>query len=62
MLVMYPICEGTVDEPLADHLLVKLENLSVSLGDSEAQAIADTLAGADDEEAIIAGLLAKVTG
>lgn len=62
VLIMYAICEGTVDEHIADLLLNKLENLSAALNHSEAQTIADTLAGLDDEEALITSILAKIDG
>jgi SNF2 family DNA or RNA helicase len=59
VLIVYPICEGTVDEHISALLLGKMENLSVALEHTEATAIADTLSGLDDEDAIISGILAK---
>ena len=60
VLIMYAICEGTVDEHIADMLLNKLENLTAALDHSEAQDIADVLSGVDDEEAIINSIMDKI--
>ncbi|QDP63065.1 MAG: hypothetical protein GOVbin1923_58 [Prokaryotic dsDNA virus sp.] len=57
VLISYVICEGTVDEHVADLLLAKLEAVEATLGDEEAGNVARTLAGEDDEEAIINQLL-----
>lgn len=62
VLIMYPVCDDTVDEHIADLLLNKLENLSAALNHTEAQQIADTLAGLEDEDAIINNILAKIGG
>jgi len=60
VLIIYPVCDGTIDEHIADLLLNKLENLSAALEHTEAQQIADTLAGLEDEDAIINNILAKI--
>ena len=53
VLISYVVAEGTVDEHIADLLLEKLEAVEETLNDSEAGGVAATLAGDDDEEAII---------
>ena len=57
VLISYVICEGTVDEHVADLLLSKLEAVEATLGDEEAGNVARTLSGEYDEEAIINQLL-----
>jgi hypothetical protein len=54
---MYMVAEGTVDEHVADILLGKLEAVSSTLNDSEAAGLASTLAGEQDEDAVIADIL-----
>ena len=56
-LIMYTVAEGTVDEHVADVLLNKLETVGEALEDEQAQGIADTLAGSDDEDAVIQSIL-----
>ena len=60
VLIMYMVAEGTVDEHVADILLNKLETVSTTLNDSEAGGVANTLAGEQDEDAIIADILASM--
>jgi superfamily II DNA or RNA helicase len=55
--IMYTVAEGTVDEHVADLLLEKLEQVVVTLDDEESEGIAATLAGAEDEESIVASIL-----
>jgi SNF2 family DNA or RNA helicase len=62
VLIMYAICEGTVDEHIADLLLNKLENLNAALNHTEAQDIADVLSGVDDEDAIVSAIMDKMGG
>ena len=50
--IMYTVAEGTVDEHVADMLLEKLEQVVETLDDRDAENIADTLAGCDEEEII----------
>ena len=57
VLIMYMVAEGTVDEHVADILLGKLETVSSTLNDSEAAGLASTLAGEQDEDAVIADIL-----
>ena len=57
VLIMYMVAEGTVDEHVADILLGKLEAVSSTLNDSEAAGLASTLAGEQDEDAVIADIL-----
>ena len=56
---MYTIAEGTVDEGFADRLNEKLEQVTETLDDPTAAGIASTLMGVDDEDKIIAGLMAR---
>lgn len=53
VLISYVIAEGTVDERVADVLLSKLEAVHDTLGDEEADSVARTLAGDDNEEQIL---------
>lgn len=62
VLISYVVAEGTVDEHVADILLEKLEDVSVTLNDGETQSLADTLAGTDNEEAIINSILEVSNG
>jgi hypothetical protein len=57
VLISYIIAEGTVDEHVADILLEKLEAVAGTLNDKEAQQLADTLSGVDNEEEIINSIL-----
>lgn len=57
--IMYTIAEGTVDEGFADRLTEKLEQVTETLDDPTAAGIADTLMGVEDEDKIIAGLMAR---
>lgn len=57
--IMYTIAEGTVDEGFADRLNEKLEQVTETLDDPTAAGIASTLMGVDDEDKIIAGLMAR---
>ena len=58
VLIMYVVAEGTVDEHVADLLLEKLEAVETTLDDREAGGVAKTLAGEDDEEAILDSIFA----
>ena len=58
---MYTVAEGTVDEHVADMLLEKLEQVVETLDDRDAENIADTLAGCDEEE-IVGKVLALMAG
>jgi len=62
VLIMYTIAEGTVDEHVADLVLTKLENVAEVLDDGEARGVASVLSGEDDEDEIVAGLLARLGG
>ena len=57
VLITYLIAEGTVDEHVADLLLDKLEDVADITLDEEAEGLADTLAGVDDEEELINSIL-----
>ena len=57
---MYVIAEGTVDEHVSDLVLTKLNVLDKVLDGDEARAIANTLSGLDDEDAIIASIINKM--
>lgn len=60
VLIQYLICENTVDEHVAGIMLDKLPAVeSVSREDS-LEGFADSLLGIDDEDSIIAGLIAKL--
>ena len=58
--IMYVIAEGTVDEHVSDLVLTKLNVLDKVLDGDEARAIANTLSGLDDEDAIIASIINKM--
>ena len=60
VLIMYTVAEGTVDEHVADVLLHKLEVVGAALNDSEATSLASTLAGEQDEDALIADILTRM--
>ena len=55
---MYTVAEGTVDEHVADLLLEKLEQVVETLDDANAEGIANTLAAGEDDEQVLAGLIA----
>ena len=57
VLIMYPIAQGTVDEHVSDILLTKLQAVEAVLDDKESGEVASTLAGDQDEDAIIASIL-----
>ena len=56
--IMYTVAEGTVDEHVADLLLEKLEQVVETLDDANAEGIANTLAAGEDDEQVLAGLIA----
>lgn len=62
--IVYPIAEGTVDEHVADLLLVKLDAVDETVAQlgvqSEAGATSTALAGLGDEDAIVSNLLSKI--
>ena len=62
VLIMYTIAEGTVDEHVADLLLTKLQTVEDVLDDEESGDVARTLGGDEDEDAIIASILAASAG
>ena len=62
VLIMYTICEGTVDEHVSDLLLTKLHTVEDVLDDVESGDVARTLGGDGDEDAIIASILAATAG
>ena len=57
VLIMYTVAQGTVDEHVADILLTKLQAVEAVLDDKESGEVASTLAGDQDEDAIIASIL-----
>lgn len=62
VMIMYVICEGTVDEHVADLLLVKLEQVQTTFDDQEAEGLVTVLAGTDDEDAVLDELLTMMGG
>jgi|TARA_R110000787_G_scaffold208627_1_gene318538 hypothetical protein len=62
VLIMYTIAQGTVDESVADVLLNKLQAVEAVLDDKESGEVASTLAGDQDEDSIIASILAASAG
>lgn len=62
VLVQYLVAEGTVDEHVAGILTGKLPAVERTTGDDSVTGFADQLAGADDEEAILDSILAKMGG
>ena len=55
---MYTVAQGTVDEHVADILLTKLQSVEAVLDDKESGEVAGTLAGDQNEDEIIASILA----
>ena len=60
VLIMYCVAAGSCDEHVADILLTKLQAVEDVLGDKESGAVASTLAGDQDEDAIIASILSSL--
>ena len=60
VLVQYLVAEGTVDEHVAGILLDKLPAVENVAGDDSVTGFADQLRGADDAEAIIESIMAKL--
>lgn len=58
--VIYPVCEGTIDERIAGILLTKLPALEKVIDQGEVKSFARELSGVDDTE-LLAGLAAKIT-
>ncbi len=60
LLIYYPIAVGTVAEDVADLVLEKVETVFDVLGDGNDREIAGALKGEENEEEILAKLLAKL--
>lgn len=58
--MLYLVAEGSYDEVIVDILLSKLEDVGETMGDEEAEGLASTLAGDQDDEDIMAALLSKL--
>jgi len=59
--ILYVIAEGTVDEHVSDVLLDKLEAVGEAVGDDDADAIARTLGGEGNDDAVINNILSRFT-
>ena len=57
VLIMYTVAQGTVDEHVSDVLLTKLQSVEAVLDDKESGEVANTLAGDQNEDEIIASIL-----
>jgi SNF2 family DNA or RNA helicase len=57
--IVYPVCEGTIDERLAGILLTKLPALERVVDQDEVRSFARELSGVDDKD-LLAGLAAKI--
>jgi len=57
--VIYPVCEGTIDERIAGALLTKLPALERVIEQDEVRSFARELSGVDDKE-LLAGLATKI--
>jgi superfamily II DNA helicase RecQ len=60
VLIVYAICEGSVDEQIADRLIAKIGDMAAMTGDDETGNARDALGGTDDREALAASLLARL--
>jgi SNF2 family DNA or RNA helicase len=60
VLIQYLVAEGTVDEHVAGILLDKLPAVENVAGDDSVTGLADQLRGADDADAIIDSIFAKM--
>ena len=58
ILIVYPVCENTVDERVSAVLLSKLPDVQATTGDKAAQQLEDDLLG--DQDALIIDLLASI--
>lgn len=59
VLVLWPVCEGTIDEHVASILLEKLPAVEKTIGGDETAGLSRELVGASEEE-LISSLAAKV--
>jgi SNF2 family DNA or RNA helicase len=57
--IIYPVCEGTIDERIAGILLTKLPALEKVIDQGEVRSFARELSGVDDAE-LLTGLAAKI--
>jgi hypothetical protein len=57
--IIYPVCEGTIDERIAGALLTKLPALEKVIEQDEVRSFARELSGVDDKE-LLDGLAAKI--
>jgi hypothetical protein len=62
VLIVYAICEGSVDEQIADRLISKVSDMGAITGDDETVNARDALGGTEDREALANSILAKLTG
>lgn len=61
VLISYVICEGSVDEQIADRLISKVADMGAITGDDETINARDALGGTDDREALAASILARLS-
>lgn len=60
VLLLYAICEGSVDEQIADRLIGKIADMGAITGDDETVTARDALGGTDDREALAVSILARL--
>lgn len=60
VLIQYLVAEGTVDEHVVELLLGKLKPVEKVVHDDSIEGFADSLRGADEEEAIVQSILGKL--
>jgi hypothetical protein len=61
VLISYVICEGSVDEQIADRLIAKVADMGAITGDDETINARDALGGTDDRDALAASILARLS-
>lgn len=60
VLIVYAICEGSVDEQIADRLIAKISDMAAMTGDDETGNARDALGGTDDRETLALSILARL--
>jgi SNF2 family DNA or RNA helicase len=60
VLIQYLVCEGSVDEHVADVILTKLPAVESVAQDDSVSGLADQLRGSDNEEEILESILGKL--
>jgi hypothetical protein len=60
VLIIFPICVGTIDEHVSSRLLEKLPAMELVVGDTETASAQDAITGADDKDKLAADFLAML--